>query len=535
MPQFTIKPILGRKTNVPANDPSLFKYIADNIALTHDVGGLNFDLTRTRNCCTKSLGETKWSSAATTGTTRCQGIFELYNGSQRDRLIVYDGKVYYYDSARAPQDISGSVTFANADTDLFSFIRVGNYAVWADRGTTTPYKWQNADASASKLIASGTEYIFRYLVSFQRRVIGLYSDQTDGDIEIRWSTDWPTTAITDLNFPAGNQLYVPNDDVIVGAATMGRDRCYIYCENSIQQLIYYPDYTQPFRCYTVVPSHGGVNQQSIITVQGRHYFFCPDYGFCEYQGGDTIAPISDDIEADVQAIDTDYYNLINGDFLPLSKHLVWAVPANGSANPNQLWFYDLNTKQWTIEDKNIKVIKSMRMYDAYTWNDLISDLSTAGYGNTPTWNDLLTWKGNTVRWGDLVDFLSRLCFSNNDGHLYYMSGDSLSSGNLDGYRIEPIIALAGRKRSKINRIWFQFNDVGNFDIDVYHRSGSTVGEIENKSWTLIGTVSANSPEQPFLDYSVKDYLHQIKWGTDLNNEKFGVTDIRFDFEIGEEF
>ncbi len=234
----------------------------------------------------------------------------------------------------------------------------------------------------------------------------------------------------------------------------------------------------------------------------------------------------------MSAIDTDYYSLIVGSYVPFTKEIVWTVPTAGSATPDRLWFYNVLTQQWRWEDKAARFIRSMRMYDAYTWNNLVTDLTNAGYAS-PTWTNLRTWKGSTVRWGDLVDFLSRICFSNNDGHLYYSTGDSLTTGNLDGYRIEPIMALAGKGvRTKLQEIWFGLNDVGSFSIDVSYRGGATVGEVEAASWSSLGSLSCNSPAKPKLDCDKENYLHQIKWETDLDNEKFGVTDLRLMYSIG---
>jgi hypothetical protein len=64
MQQFAIKPILGRKTDVPQDSESLFKMIGEGVALTHDVGGINFDTTRKNNACTKSYGTVEWSNSA---------------------------------------------------------------------------------------------------------------------------------------------------------------------------------------------------------------------------------------------------------------------------------------------------------------------------------------------------------------------------------------------------------------------------------------------------------------------------------------
>jgi hypothetical protein len=95
------------------------------------------------------------------------------------------------------------------------------------------------------------------------------------------------------------------------------------------------------------------------------------------------------------------------------------------------------------------------------------------------------------------------------------------------------MALAGKgMRTKLKEIWFGMNDVGSFSIDVSHRSGSTVGEVEAASWTSLGSVSADSPDKPKLDCDKEDYLHQLKWQTDLDNEKFGITDIRLIYALG---
>jgi hypothetical protein len=449
----------------------------------------------------------------------------LYDGTNRDHIYFDNGKCYVYDASLDPvvKEDSGSTTFATDNVDLYSIIQVGSYMVFADRAETTPYKWKNGDANLTKLCASGTEYKFRYLVNFQRRVIGLYSDQSEGNIDVRWSTDWPTTAITSLNYPAANQLYIPSDDPIVGGATMGQDRCYIYSENSISQLVYYPDYTAPFRCYTVVPQQGGVNHHSIVNIGDRHYFFNRNYGFCEYRGGKDIVPISRDIKTDVESFDSDYYDVMVGSYVPFTREVVWTVAADSNSTPSALYFYNIDTQQWRKEDKAMRFVDSWRMYDNYSWNELIAEI-----GGTGIWSD-----AGAKSWGYYASMRERLVYSNTDGKLYYQDADAIAgTDNLDGYRVEPIIALAGKGvRTKLKEIWFDMSEVGNYSIDVNYRGGSTAGEVEAASWTSIGSVSCNSPEFPVLRMDKTDYLHQIKWGTNLDSEKFGVSEIRFKFTV----
>lgn len=524
--EFKIIPILGRKTNVPQDDPSLFQFIGDTVALTHDVGGINFDLQRKRNACTKSEGKVQWSNSATAQATRCLGLFELYDGSNYDHIFFDNGKFYVYDSSLDPSDKTATgVTHATGVEDFYSIIKVGSYVVWADRAETTPYKWKHGDAAATKLIASGTEYMFRYLMPFQRRVIGLYSDQTNGDIDIRYSTDWPTTAITALNFPAANQLWVPNDDPIAGGATMGRNRAFVYCDNSIQEILYYPDYEAPFRVYTVVADQGAANHHSIVSVGNRHFLFNRSYGFCEYQGGSEFPfggrPISENIETDLRDIASDHYRAIIGTFIPLKREICWTAPLGGEGSCTHLLFYNLDTKQWRFEDKAYRYVDHWQMYLPYTWNDLITELGGTG----------ATWAAaGTHTWAYYTSMLQRLVYGGIDGHLYYQYGETLAGSALDGYRIEPIMSFGDAKRKDLlEEIWFDLATTGDYSIHIYHRGGDTTGEVEAASWTALDTLSHNSPDKPCIYPQITERLHQIKWRTDSGDEKFQVNGITFRF------
>jgi len=529
MQEFTIIPILGRKTDVPANHASLFKFIGDRVALTHDTGGINFDTSRKRGACSKSYGYTQWSNSATAAATKCQGLFELFDGSNRDHLFVDNGNIYYYDSALDPVEIedSGSTAFATDDVDLYSIIQIGSYAVFTDRGEHTPYKWKNGDANLSKLCASGTEYKYRYHLSFQRRVIGLYTTETNGDIIVRWSTDWPTTAITSLNFPATNQLYIPNDDSLVGGATMGYNKCYLYCEGSIQELVYFPSYTTPFKLYTVVPQQGSVNHHNVVNLGDRHLLFNRNYGFCEYRGGTQFPyggrPISDNIEADINTINSDYYNLIVGAFVPLTREAVWTVPIGGGSIFNQLWFYNIDTGQWRFEDKTMRYVDNWRMYTGFTWNDLVTELG----GADAVWTD-----AGTQTWAYYTSMRDRLAYANTDGHLYYHTAEALAGSNLDSYRIEPILDFGdGKVKKLLKEIWFDLGLSGDYSIDVSHRGGDTVGEVLAASWASLPSLSHSSPDRPVIHTNNSARYHQIKFGTDLKDEKYEVSKIIFKYDL----
>lgn len=529
MAEFRIIPILGRKTDTPADDLSLFQSAGEGVALTHDVGGINFSNVRKRNACSKSFGYAAWSSAANAQATKCLGLFELYDGTNRDRFMWDNGKVYVFDAALAPSDVTAAgVTHGTNNADLVCAIKVGSYVVFTDAGKgTTPYKWKNADAAATKLIASGTEYKFKFIESFQRRVIGLFSDQTDGNIELRYSTSWPGTAITSLNFPATNQLYIPNDDPATGIRAMGKDRCFVYSENSIHSLDYYVDYNIPFRLRNVVDGQGAVNQQSIVNMGDRHYLYNKNYGFCEFRGFSfphNGRPISDDIELDLQSMNADYLNLITGVAYPLRREICWSVPLNGNSTPDTLLFYNIDTGQWRKHDKAMRFVDVWKAYTSFTWNDLIAALGGAG----AVWS---TAGSNT--WAYYTAMRERLVYANTNGYVYQHTSEALAgAANFDGHRIEPIMDFGDKKHYKfLAEIWFDIAYSGDFSIDVYYRGGDTLGEVITTSWSSIGSVSCNNNERPVLhcpsDVNTSNRLHQIKWGTDLANEPFQVNGITF--------
>lgn len=63
--EFSIKPILGMKTNVPANSLSMFFTTSNGLILTYASDGVNFDLNRKKMLCNKSIGYTGWGGGIT--------------------------------------------------------------------------------------------------------------------------------------------------------------------------------------------------------------------------------------------------------------------------------------------------------------------------------------------------------------------------------------------------------------------------------------------------------------------------------------
>jgi hypothetical protein len=426
--------------------------------------------------------------------------------------------------------------FATSNIDLHSTIRVGAYALWSDRGEHRPYRWKHGDHYPVRLVAgsaAGENYMFRYIDSFQRRVLGLYdmtSGVSNGDISIRWSDTWPGTAITSLTFPAANHLYIPNDDPITGGAAMGQDRYFIYSENSIHQLRYFADYYAPFQPYTIVEGHGAVNHHSIVSAGNRHFLFNTEYGFCEYRGGTEFPygnPISANIESELGNMNSLYYNLITGQFVPSMRRIVWTVPWGDSATPNRLLMYDIETGQWTIEEKAMRYVDVWQPHSSYTWNTLIADFGGTG----ATWS----MAGPGVTWGQYSATKKRLVYANTDGQLYTHASEAADGADFEAWRNEPILDFRNKRRKDIlKEVWFDIVDGGDFSIDVFYRGGDTAKEITGAAYTLLGSISCNDPDRPFITTTKTNRLHQIRWGTDRMNEASCVNGITFRYLEGQE-
>lgn len=541
MESFTIKPILGLNTSVAPNDPSLFQEISPGVYATYCVEGRNVDYTRTRNACAKSVGKTDWSNSAA-ATLENLGLFELYDGSNRTIWAFYAteassyGRVYRYDGSRDPVRISdvvghsGAVEWAYNQTDLYSIIRYGNHMVFTDMGEHTPYCSDFDDTALSKLISSGTEYKFRYLESWQRRIVGAYTAQTNGDLEIRWSSVNPVPGTT-CTFAAGDALFVPNDDPIVGIKKMGRNACYVYSEDSIHRLDYYGSYATPFGLTNVVASQGATNHHSIVDIGRVHYFFNKNLGFCEFMGAE-IRPISLAIENWIRDIRFAYYGLIVGTFIPHTNELVWSVPLEGATANNAFLYYNRYNGTWRREDKAARFMSQAIVTTNMTWTKAISDL---GY---TTWSDA----GN-IRWVDTYSETPDIIFAAADGKLYLNTTEADNTAAWDGYRVEPIMDF-GRPNDKdlLLEVWFDIVEAGDYSIYCWHRSGNTAAECANASWSThisaeVGTaisttyfeVSANNPANAVWRFEKLGRFHQIKWGTDLANEPFVVSGIEFKY------
>jgi hypothetical protein len=517
----TIRPILGLKTDVPQNDPSLF-----NGEACHCVDMQNVDLNRIRNASSKSTGITAYNISATAQHTKCQGLFELKSGSTVDHLYWDNGKFYYVASDRSftNVDASSPIQFGTGDSDLVSAINVGGYCIFTTRDAgKTAYKWKNGDANLTKFLVAGTEYKFKYLAPFQRRVFGANSTETNGDIEIRWTQAWTESNYfaSAATMAAGNQLFKPGNDSITGIKPLGSNACILYGEDSICTIDYFVNYTTPFAINERVSGQGSVNHHSIVDVGGIHYFFNRNYGFVGYSGGQGLLnggkPISYDIEDKISGINPAYFPQIVGKFLAIEKTCVWAVPLDGAATPNTLLYYDLMSGQWSVKKIDCRYIDAWTLDSSLIWNDL------AALGYT-YWSDF-----GLLRWSDLISSRAFLVHGNTNGYAYLDSGESNAGAAWDGWRIEPIISLSETQRALLLEVWFGVASTGNYYLYVYYRGGDTEAECEASSWEALQEVSVNIPDNAVCYLAKNNRYHQIKWGTDAASEPFSVNTITFKY------
>lgn len=531
MESFTIYPVLGIKNDVPADHPSMFKAIGQNAAETHCTESNNVQYHTLRKACGLSPGRTVYSNTATTTTTNCQGIHELYDSSGNRVIYIFmadgstNGRIFRYDSSRDPVRISdvvghaGAVEFASGDSDFYCPITYGDYMVFTDRGEHTPYYADHNDTVVDKLISSGTEYKFRYLEVFQRRIIGAYSDQSNGHLEIRWTNTNPGPGAT-CAFAAANQLLVTNSDPITGIKRMGRNLCFVYCENSIHRLTYLGNYNTPFGLSTVLDTIGAANYHSIVDIGNMHYFYSIEYGFCEFNGQD-FRPISDDIKTTINTISAAYIAYIQGTHLPNDDEIVWTVPVNASSSANTLLFYNYKTGAWRRKDISMRCVSQAQIYQELTWNDL----SDYGYDN---WYDF-----GGLRWADLATQNLALVYSNQDGHLYFNEGAFDNGNGMLGGRTEPVLDLGNSKdRTLILEIWFNLAKEGNYTMSLFHRSGDTVGQCVKANWVGFNALDCNEVVNPVFYADRVGRYHQFKWSSlAANGEGFSVSDIQIKYVL----
>jgi hypothetical protein len=305
---------------------------------------------------------------------------------------------------------------------------------------------------------------------------------------------------------------------------MGKNACMVYTNDSINRLDYYVNYTNPFGFTTIIENQGFVNHHGIVDAGGMHFGFNKNYGFCRFDGSRNFPsggkPISYPIENWVRDIRSSTYPHIIGALHSFRNEICWTVALEGSTTPNAMLFYDYMQDTWRRKDFIAYYIAPIVISTDLTWTKLTTDLGAT---------DWLS-QGN-LRWSDLVNETQDLSFSATNGKLYYHGTEGDDGSALDGYRIEPVLDF-GRPndRDLLLEIWFNFVEIGDYSLYVYHRSGDTVGECKGAAWVALDEVSCNSPGNAVTRLADTNRFHQIKWGTDAAGEPFVVNKIEFKYE-----
>jgi hypothetical protein len=87
----------------------------------------------------------------------------------------------------------------------------------------------------------------------------------------------------------------------------------------------------------------------------------------------------------------------------------------------------------------------------------------------------------------------------------------------------------------LEEIWFDVVETGDYSLYVYHRGGETVSECKNASWTALTEVSCNDPANAVTYIAKTHRYHQIKWGSDTEDEPFVVNTIEFKYTPQERY
>ena len=161
------------------------------------------------------------------------------------------------------------------------------------------------------------------------------------------------------------------------------------------------------------------------------------------------------------------------------------------------WVFNIDTGEWTIEDKAMRCVSDWRMSENYTWNDLISDLGGTG----AAWS-----AAGTQTWAYYLTTRQRLVYANTDGKLYYQSSENLDAADIDAYRIEPILDFGLPYNYKLlKEMYGKTLSAGEW--------GQTVKDVRD-AWLHLGGSSENKKDP--VSWTEKDFKQIINENREEN-------------------
>lgn len=514
-------PLGGINKSIDPSYPGLSKPMDDSGTrfVTQAVDGSNWTTDDTEGICEKSDGYTAYTDAALSTGDIVQEMMVLNDGTNINLIAAYKGKLYTITAETQTNiDAASPVTF---DTGVkLCMIQYGAYVVVSSI-SVTPYKWKHGDTNLTKLILSGTEYKFKYMEQFHNHIIGAYSDQTNGSIDIRYTDALPTMA--SLSFPAANQLYKPDNDIgITGIKRLGNIACLIYGENSIYSLEYFQDYNPVFACIPQVTGVGTSSHWSIVDLGDSHAFYDKSRGFVRYYGGKQFEVISEPIDSVLSTIKQSKMRLIHGMLSKITDEIIWVVPSQNSNIP-QIWCrYNLKSKKWHLEERQATSItyqEQSMTQSTITWQEFANYYG----GADAIWSNC----GTDIWTTAATQSLNTILFGNSTGYVYQITGDTANATDFAAWRTEPVMWQPDPRRYKrIQQLEVVGPETGEFSLDFYWRGGDTQQALKASVWESIGSVSLASTADPVLYLDKTNRFHQFKWGTDLKSEHFKVNQIK---------
>ncbi|NIT59331.1 MAG: hypothetical protein GWN00_24845 [Aliifodinibius sp.] len=314
---------------------------------------------------------------------------------------------------------------------------------------------------------------------------------------------------------------------------MGANAAYLYGEESICRIDYYPGATIPFGITQTLAGHGAVNHHCVVNDGQANYFFDKNYGFIRYKGEYEIKKesiISRDIQPLIETMSSNYHDRIVGTVLPYTHEVCWAVPLNSSTTNNYLLFYNTRTQQWRIQSFAARYIDSWTPFSSYTWTNLDTDYST--------WTAAAAAIGT---WGVVTRPLPYLVMSGNafKGTIYTNSGEKDYLGyNLDSYRNEPVLDFGEPdKQKRVIELWFDSLETSGSipSLNLAWRTGDTLNELLNTQWEVLthyqnGINLDNSEAVHYMDKTGR--FHQLKWYATLENySPYSINEIRIRYQV----
>jgi len=567
MRRFKLLPLLGLKTDVPADSPILLRPLSEDSAISYDTGGVNVSYRREPGSCSKSYGYSAWSNSAIGSATGCQGMFELEYASYRDNIFWDHGLVYSYDATPDPVQITAAALNYDGQTGEFAVgltLTGGTSGTTAtiarvvDSGTTGTLMLQTisgsgfqdneaiTDSGTGAAVANGTvsNVVFSTAPGDLMSMIKHTSYVIWADRHYSEPYKWRHTdqRMTPLITLKGATIYkfdylVEWQRRIIGAYTTVSDIEIRYTD-ALPTLtaLEFPTANQLYK-----PTTDKITGISKMGTNALYLYGEYSISKVEYTGNATLPfYITSMIDDQGCASHHSIINVFGTNYFFNRDYGFVNYPGGTSLVPSDCISRDIDDLIQGIDPTYYKYIvgKHLPLQKELAWLVPLAGASSPSHILYYNLDDS-TWRYENYA-ATFIDAWTRASteyrkpvFGAADGHTYQITGDTLpSTANLDGYRVEPILDFGFPYNQKIVReLWFEIVSGGNYSLDVYYRAGDTTKEVLAASWTSVGSLSLNSPAEPKLNCDILGRKIQIKWGTNVDSEYFSVNGIHFVYDI----